>query len=75
MRQTVVYLLLFSAAIFAAPIHHSVHAQSKSKRYAMATAAVRTVLDAQIDAWNRGDIEGFMDGYAGSAEITFDPSC
>jgi ketosteroid isomerase-like protein len=27
-------------------------------------AAVRRVIEAQQAAWNRGDIEGFMDGYA-----------
>jgi uncharacterized protein (TIGR02246 family) len=26
-------------------------------------AAIRAVLDAQAAAWNRGDIEGYMDGY------------
>lgn len=35
------------------------------------TLAVRAVLDAQRDAWNRGDIAGYMDGYARSADITF----
>jgi beta-aspartyl-peptidase (threonine type) len=29
------------------------------------------VLDAQRDAWNRGDIAGYMDGYARSPDITF----
>ncbi len=33
--------------------------------------AVRAVLDAQVAAWNRGDIEGFMVGYAKSNETTF----
>src|SRR5262245_26841732 len=28
-----------------------------------AVAAVRAVMEAQQAAWNRGDIEGFMDGY------------
>jgi ketosteroid isomerase-like protein len=32
---------------------------------------VRAVLDAQVAAWNRGDIEGFMDGYARSPKTTF----
>lgn len=32
---------------------------------------VRRVLDAQVEAWNRGDIEGFMDGYMRSNETTF----
>ncbi len=71
MRQMPVCLLLFSAAIFAAPIHNAVHAQEKSKRDAVTIAAVHAVLDAQRDAWNRGDIEGYMDGYARSAEIAF----
>ena len=34
-------------------------------------AAVRAVLDAQRDAWNRGDIAGYMAGYSHSADITF----
>lgn len=34
-------------------------------------AAIRAVLDAQTAAWNRGDIEGFMDGYARSSDIVF----
>lgn len=71
MRRMLVSLLLFSAAIFAAPIYDAVHAQSKSKRDVQTITAVRAVLDAQRDAWNRGDIEGYMDGYARSAEITF----
>lgn len=27
-------------------------------------AAVRAVLDAQAEAWNRGDVAGYMEGYA-----------
>lgn len=33
--------------------------------------AVRAVLDEQAAAWNRGDIDGFMAGYARSNETTF----
>jgi hypothetical protein len=32
---------------------------------------VRDVLDAQVAAWNRGDIEGFMEGYWKSEELVF----
>lgn len=32
---------------------------------------VRAVLRAQADAWNRGDIRGFMSGYENSAETTY----
>jgi ketosteroid isomerase-like protein len=29
------------------------------------------VLDRQVDAWNRRDLEGFMDGYWESPDLTF----
>jgi len=32
---------------------------------------VRAVIDAQAAAWNRGDIDAFMDGYARSPTTTF----
>lgn len=32
---------------------------------------VRAVLDAQAAAWNRGDLEGYMQGYEQSAETAF----
>ena len=34
-------------------------------------AAVRAVLDAQAAAWNRGEIEGYMNGYERSEQTTF----
>jgi uncharacterized protein (TIGR02246 family) len=34
-------------------------------------AAIRAVLDAQVAAWNRGDIDGFMNGYWRSPETVF----
>jgi beta-aspartyl-peptidase (threonine type) len=33
--------------------------------------AIRAVLDAQVVAWNGGDIEGFMEGYWRSPKLTF----
>lgn len=32
---------------------------------------IRAVLDAQVDAWNRGDLEGFMKGYWKSEDLVF----
>jgi ketosteroid isomerase-like protein len=46
----------------------SVSAQSSDTK---ANAAIRAVLDAQAAAWNRGDIEGYMDGYDRSPDIAF----
>jgi beta-aspartyl-peptidase (threonine type) len=34
-------------------------------------AAVREVLDRQVAAWNKGDLEGFMAGYWKSPDLTF----
>ena len=35
------------------------------------SAAIRAVIDKQEAAWNRGDIEAFMTGYAPSSTTTF----
>ena len=34
-------------------------------------AAIRAVLEAQMDAWNRGDLKGYMDGYDRSPATEF----
>jgi beta-aspartyl-peptidase (threonine type) len=34
-------------------------------------AAIRQVMQAQVDAWNHHDLEGFMAGYWNSPELTF----
>jgi uncharacterized protein (TIGR02246 family) len=36
-----------------------------------AVGAVRAVWDAQVEAWNRGDLEGFMAGYWKSDDLVF----
>lgn len=62
-----------SAVLLLAIIPLSIAAQSSkvNKRDAGIIAAVRAVLDAQRDAWNRGDVEGYMDGYSRSADTVF----
>ena len=34
-------------------------------------AEIRAVLSAQVEAWNRGDVEAFMTGYAHSPDALF----
>jgi len=34
-------------------------------------AAIRALLTAQQDAWNRGDLDGFMAGYARTPDLVF----
>ena len=35
------------------------------------TATIRGVLNAQVEAWNRGDVDAFLDGYWRSPDVTF----
>jgi ketosteroid isomerase-like protein len=51
---------LMAITLFAAP-----------EQAANAPTQIRSVLQAQQDAWNRGDIDGFMNGYARSASTVF----
>ena len=43
----------------------------EAKRQITTAFAIRAVIEAQRDAWNRGDIEGYMDGYARSPTTVF----
>lgn len=65
---------LSAALLLVAIIPLSIQAQSSAKpgkREGRILAVIRAVLDAQRDAWNRGDIEGYMDGYARSGDTVF----
>jgi len=59
-RAFIVFCILMAAIISAAP------AETQN-----ATDEIRSVLRAQQDAWNRADIDGFMNGYARSASTVF----
>jgi len=43
----------------------------KSQKEDGNVAAVRAVIEAQAAAWNRGDVTGYMEGYAKEDTITF----
>lgn len=61
-------LPLFVLNVFLVPT--SVYAQSTSRQDKI-RSSIRMVLEAQRDAWNRGDIEGYMDGYDRSNDTVF----
>ncbi len=48
-----------------------VSAQNKNSKDARSAREIRSVLDRQVEAWNRRDLEGFMDGYWNSPDLTF----
>lgn len=60
---------IFTALLLGLLTHVSASAQSRPEEKTI--AAIRAVLDAQRDAWNRGDIDGYMQGYDPSEATIF----
>jgi len=56
-----VYILSATAAV----------APDEQQKNATTITEIRAVLRVQEEAWNRGDIDGFMNGYARSGSTTF----
>jgi beta-aspartyl-peptidase (threonine type) len=61
---TLVATLLLPAIVLG---HAQIHSVSPSD----ADAAIRTVLQSQVDAWNHHNLDLFMNGYWRSPELTF----
>jgi ketosteroid isomerase-like protein len=59
---------IFSFLLVTAVLITSAAAQQRDKKI---KAEIRAVLDAQVAAWNKGDVEGFMQGYWNSPNTTF----
>jgi ketosteroid isomerase-like protein len=72
-RPIAVVLFTSAAVVLAWTIISSSSAAPLGKEQDRASAVVqiRSVLRAQQDAWNRGDIDGFMNGYARSKSTIF----
>ncbi len=58
---TIVFALLFLTTISTAQVSRDTKEQ----------VAIRAVLEAQVATWNRGDVEGYMDGYDRSPATEF----
>ncbi|HUO34636.1 MAG TPA: nuclear transport factor 2 family protein [Candidatus Acidoferrum sp.] len=69
-RQTQLVAIIAGLALVAA-VASSVAAHSDRKATADAELQIREVLGAQLTAWNRGDIPGYMNGYWNSDDLTF----
>jgi ketosteroid isomerase-like protein len=63
--------LLYFVALGVIFFVHAASSAQSNKSDATSEAAIRAVLDAQRDAWNGGDIEGYMDGYDRSPNTEF----
>jgi len=53
------------------PARQSADAAQKAREDAKEIEAIRAVIDAQMAAWNRGDLEAFMGGYWKSPQLSF----
>lgn len=68
MRKSIAAALLLTLV----PLLIAAQSSAKpSKHEGRIIAAIRAVLNAQSAAWNRGDIQGYMDGYERSETIVF----
>lgn len=58
-------LLILTAMAVAVALHAHAGPEARARQ------AIQQVLETQAAAWNRGDLEGFMDGYWKSDDLTF----
>jgi ketosteroid isomerase-like protein len=72
-RRLSLGLCICASLVFAFAVTRSIHSAPVARAGDQPTAAVqiRAVLRAQQDAWNRGDIDGFMNGYARAKSTIF----
>jgi ketosteroid isomerase-like protein len=62
--RAIAVLSVLAGAMAPATLAQAATAQAKQ-------AAIRKVLETQVDAWNKHDLEGFMAGYWNSPSLTF----
>ena len=67
---SLVAIVATSVSVMAVTLRRGNHAAA-GKDEAKTISTIRAVMDAQVAAWNRGDIAGFMDGYWRSDETLF----
>jgi ketosteroid isomerase-like protein len=64
--------MIVTAALFASLDGGALHGAAEiTQRGSKDEAEIRAVMAAQVAAWNRGDIDGFMNGYARSRATEF----
>jgi ketosteroid isomerase-like protein len=66
------YLLTLASLVAVAAVVFGYQRRApRSQKEDANASAVRAVLDAQVAAWNRGDVAGYMEGYAKEETTTF----
>lgn len=64
-------LSTFVVLVLASSLSLAESARKEEAKKIIDLVAIRAVLDAQAAAWNRGDVESYMDGYDRSSDTVF----
>ena len=67
-------LLILAFCVLTPPTRSADEPASRQAAHQADVTAIRAVLDAQQQAWNRGDIDAFLTGYWHSPDLTFSGS-
>lgn len=67
MKRIISYLFYAAALLSASCIEYGDHPSDAAAE----KTAIRTVLDAQVAAWNSGDLTAYMQGYAKTDSLRF----
>ena len=71
MKRALPALVLFVSVSAALAAQTAPKASAASPEAAMAIANIRSVMNAQTEAWNRADVDAFMQSYEDSPDTTF----
>jgi len=72
MKRNLAFVLVFLLFLFGSANHGLSQSQTaKPDASRPAQDEIRHLLSAQVEAWNRGDLAGFMAGYWNSPDLTF----
>jgi ketosteroid isomerase-like protein len=66
--QSILLILVLSTLAGSVPAKRPTKEPARKEK---AAGAIQQVLDSQVTAWNRGDLEGFMAGYWQSEQLSF----
>jgi len=71
MKKIVCLLAVLAAVLFANVANGGSFSAAPVAPATDPSVAIRAVLDAQVAAWNHGDIDAYMNGYANSDDTMF----
>jgi ketosteroid isomerase-like protein len=65
------FLSIMAVVLLSSSLAMAQSSRTQQRMQQQTTKAIESVIEAQRGAWNKGDIEGYMDGYERSENIVF----